>query len=507
MIVEPWIFEMLLLGIIGASGIGAGILAGWRHTLLLASMAIIVSAAIRVVTTLITWSSGLPDLSIEAWWIVSVVVGLGSGIFALYRSPRAYLQSWAIFLAFALTAITMKYLFGVGERHHSDSAKIVEISLLIFQAGRDPKLWELEEKRGFAYPLMLALGQDGRIFSSLTPLIFFSLIGLTWWLARRLTRGIVPLRWQVSAGVVVLVFFITLPIFRAAVNYLNSHTLLSLAILGMVGGWLISEAEGTIRGPATAMIILGSAIGATARVEGILFVAIVLAAISSSSSMQNVFGRSAIFLSATGSAGILVWWLASVGSEVPERFRVSTWMILAVSALVAGFVASPPADKIRWFFFPLALAILIAVLIQVALGANSPLTPFMTQFNNVVRGYGGWGVAGLTLATALILLGWRNRSTSYRKLAALLGTLLIGTLVAKLFDGDGFGGTSFGRDGFYDSVNRMWLHSLGVALLAMTVGLGEFFRAVARNTSDSLSGQLRTRYGSREVVIWKGTQR
>jgi hypothetical protein len=94
-------------------------------------------------------------------------------------------------------------------------------------------------------------------------------------------------------------------------------------------------------------------------------------------------------------------------------------------------------------------------------------------------GYGGWGVAAAALAASLVLLGWRARSKQYRKLASILIMMIFAALFAKLFDGGEFGG-GFGRDSFYDSANRMWLHTLGIATSAMVLGFAEFFHDVAR---------------------------
>lgn len=482
MSVTPWLFEALALIAIGLSGVGLGIVFGWRHPLLLASLAILVSTSIRVVTALGVWSLGGFSWLTESWWVASGAAAVVGGVVGLRRARGEYLQSLGLFAVFGAVSILVKYVFQIGERHHRDSSSTVETALLVFQNELDPALWDPSEKRGLSYPLMLALGPDPRMLSIVTPLIFLSLLALSWWVAREFMRRRVPPRWQIAAGIIVLGFSLTVPIFRVALTYLNSHTLMALAVLAMAGAYLLAERDGRVTPATAAMMVLGSLVGSTARVEGIVFVAVVLALIISGRSVTTRHGRIGVFAAVAISGTSLAWWLSLIGSDVPDQFGVPLWVVALATVAVGAVVVTPLLDRMRWVFFPLAAAIIAAVIIRVAVSADNPLTPFMSQFNNVVRGYGGWGVAALALAASLVLVGWRARSVEYRKLAALLVVLIFSALFAKLFDGGGFGG-GFGRDSFYDSANRMWLHTLGVAMVAMVMGYAEFVRDVSTRWS------------------------
>lgn len=479
MTLTPWLFEALATGVIGLSGVGVGILLGWRHPLLIASLAILLSTAIRVVTALGAWSVGAFSWLTASWWVASVIVAVVAGAVAITKAKREYFQSLGIFGAFGAAAIAVKYVFQIGERHHRDSSSTVETALLVFQNNLDPTLWDPSEKRGLAYPMMLALGPEPRMLSMVTPLIFLSLLGLSWWVAREFMRDRVPVRWQVTAGIVVLAFSLTVPIFRVALTYLNSHTLMALAVLAMTAGYLIAERDRKVTLPTAAIMVTGSLIGSTARVEGIVFVAVVLALIVSSPSVTGKAGRVGVFLAVAISGTSLATWLHLIDSEVPDDFGVPLWVVGLATVAAAALVVTPLLDRVRWVFFPLAAFIIAVFIIRVALAADNPLSPFMSQFNNVVRGYGGWGVAALALAAALVLLGWKARSPHYRKLAALLVVMIFSALFAKLFDGGGFGG-GFGRESFYDSANRMWLHTLGIAMAAMVMGYAEFMRDLSQ---------------------------
>ncbi len=505
MTLTPWLFEALTTLLIGFSGIGLGVLVGWRHPLLLASMAILVSATIRVVTVFGVWTFGVFSWQTESWWIVSIIVAVFGGVAGIIRARREYLQSLGLFAALGTLSLMVKYVFQVGERHHRDSSSTVETALLIFQNELDPTLWGPEEKRGLAYPLMLALGPDPRMLSVLTPLIFFSLLAISWWVARGFLRDRIPLRWQVTAGIVVLGFSVTVPIFRVAITYLNSHTLMALALIAMAGAHLVAERDGKVSLPTAAMMVAGSLIGSTARVEGIVFVAVVLALIVSGQSVRTANGRGGVFLAVTVSGTSLSLWLHLIGSSVPDDFGVPLWLVALGTVLAATLVVMPLLDRIRWVFFPLAGTIIAVFIIRVALAADNPLTPFMGLFNNVVRGYGGWGVAALALAASLVLLGWRAHSTEYRKLAALLVVLIFSALFAKLFDGGGFGG-GFGRDSFYDSANRMWLHTLGVAMSAMVLGFAEFLDTWSKQRASRRLGKDSADYTANTAHMSKDSQ-
>lgn len=502
---DPWLFESLTAALIGLTGVGVGVVVGWRHPLLLAAMAVLVATSIRVVGAVGMWTLGLYQLATDSWWVIAIVLAGVGAVVGVVRARREYLQALGVFAALAAASLAIKYVFQVGERHHRDSSSTVETALLVFQNELDPKLWDPSEKRGLAYPLMLALGPDNRMLSLVTPLIFLSLVALSWSVAREFMRGRVPLVLQVAAGALVLAFSITVPIFRVALTYLNSHTLMALALLAMAGGYLLAERHGAVTLPTAAMMVVGSLVGATTRVEGIVFVAVVLAAIVSAQSVVGITGRVGVFVAIAISGTSLAWWLHQIGSDVPDQFGVGLWLVALATVFAAGLVVMPFVDTIRWAFFPLAMVIIAVVIMRVSLAAANPLSPFMSQFNNLVRGYGGWGVAALALAATLILLGWKARSFEYRKLATILVVMIFSALFAKLFDGGEFGG-GFGRDSFYDSANRMWLHTLGIAMTAMVLGFAEFMRDVSSKFGPVAGNDLSGDYTSSIVRVSKDSQ-
>jgi hypothetical protein len=97
------------------------------------------------------------------------------------------------------------------------------------------------------------------------------------------------------------------------------------------------------------------------------------------------------------------------------------------------------------------------------------------MWNNVVLGYGGWGVLFPLLLVSLVIMGWRARSATYRHVALTAVAVVVGAMFAhNLFSSGGFG-----RDGFYGSLNRMFMQTTGVVALAAILGVAELLRAAA----------------------------
>ena len=476
----PWLFEALVLAMMGLSGVAAGIAVGWRHPLLLAGGAVLISGTVRVFTSVAVWSAGLPTLIQDSWWWISGLILVTAGTWAVVKHRREFFAGFGVFAAFSAVGIIVKYVLAWGERHHRDSTSVVETALMIFQSGLSPAEWDPYIKRGLSYPLMLALGPDGRMLSAITPVILLSIAALSWWLATTVMSGRVPTRWQIVAGVVVGAFSLTVPIFRVSLTYLNSHTLMALGVLAMVAALVLQAKNQALTRETIALLAFGGLIAATARVEGAVTVAVLLSVLVSSRWISTTRDRTAIVAIIVFPVVGLTWWLDAIESDLPESLGLGTAVIVLGAAVAAIVVTSPLLDRVRHFIFPAVVVVVFALLIRIPLGSSDPLATVLTQFNNLALGYGGWGVAAAALGASLVLLGWRSRSSDYRLLALMSVVLIFVTLFSKLFDGEGTLAGGFGRDGFYDSVNRMWLHTLGVVATTMIVGYAEFLHEFAR---------------------------
>jgi len=484
-------YELLVFALMGVSGVGIGILAGWRQPVLLAAFAVLFSGAIRVVTTLMMWSFGAYEVITEAWWIASGLIAAMSTVFVVSKKRAEIVPAMAIFGAMVGVSIVTKYVLRIGERHHRDSVSAVETALLLFQGELSPLEWPPEEKRGLVYPLMLALGSDGRLLVGLTPVIFLSLVLAAGWLAHRVLRPTWSEKSWWVAIVSVTAFSLTVPIIRVAYTYLNAHTYVALGLVAIVVGLTLSNTRESLTPATITLVTAGSVVATAARVEAIIMVGVVLLALASRPWVSGLVNRWGVFLPFAAAGLTLTWWLGVIDSEVPTSYGVTAWLAAGVAVVVAGLIASPLLDKVRRYLFALAIAGVALVMVAIPLASGNPVPWVLAQFNNVVRGYGGWGIAGPAFFAVLALAGWRRHSPEYRQIATLTVAVLFLAPFSQLFDG-GFGG-GFGRDGFYDSVNRMWLHSLGLAVTTLLIGLTEFFRDIVQRAKPQKASNISAR--------------
>ena len=471
--VSPWLFELIALTVMGLSGIAIAVFAGLRQPAIIAGLALGLSSALRLSFTLADWAVGPFHIDTEVWWVVSIALS-ASLIVAMVVKRRSYSwQSVVIYLAMAIVAVGTKYLVGVGERHHSDSANTVALSLLIIQQDQPPESLGTAVKRGLAYPLLLALGPEGRILGGFTPMIFLSTAVLVFGLALYVLDGQVRARTVVFSAAMVSGVLWSVPIVRVSMFYLNAHTLTAYATLMVVAGALVVAKEKTFGAGASAAVIAGGLLAATSRGEGIIFAAIGLALVAGAAYRWSVKDR-AVFV-----GWVLVpilgaiWWFESVGASVIDEFGFTPLLLIAAGLIAGAAVAAPFVDPLRAWFPLITAVITVAYVFGRPVLSGDPLGPVRSMWNNVVLGYGGWGVLFPLLLAGLVLMGWRARSETYRQLALTAIAVVVGAMLAhNLFSSGGFG-----RDGFYGSLNRMFMQTTGVVALASVVGLAELLRS------------------------------
>lgn len=472
---HPAIYEALILALMGSSGVAAGLLLGVRRVIPLTFLALVASAVLRVWTAFAVWSLGAPEWNVEWWIAASAIVLLAGGIFA-WHHWRVAVGAMGVFGALSVVALATKYLLDVGERHHSDVGNVLGVAVIAIQgdlADLSPVAGSF--KRGVAFPLMLALGPEGRILAAFTPLVYLMLLVAATWVAWQLIRDRVS--WKVLAGVAggVGLFSLTVPMFRAAMFYLNGHTLMGLAVLVMVGGFLLARQAQAFEKIPMAMILLGGVLGATARIEGVLLVLVVVAALVGQRWWDKPSDRLALFAS-LGLIGLtFAWWLSSLESPVLDRFGLSDWILVVLTLVGAVAAASPWLDRLRPLLVPAVAVILAFVLARVVWQSADPLGTVLAQWPNLGLGRGGWATAAHVFIGSAVLLGLRRRSPEYRWLVGLV-VLVIGTILfSKTFDG------GFGREGFYDSVNRMWLHVMPTIIVTTLVGYAELVQSTLKS--------------------------
>ena len=482
---HPAFAEAATLSVMGISGVAAGLLFGIRQWVPLGILALAFSVVTRVWSAFTVWSLGwFPWLS-EAWWVVSgVLIASATGLFI--RQWRVAFKATTLVAAASLVALASKYIFDAGEKHHTDSAKQIALAVIAI-GGEVDDLQHVANspKRGIAYSLMLGLGPDGRVFSAFTPLVFIATMLLVVWLAWKMVDSRASLTAFVIASAAVGLFSVSVPMFRVAMFYMNAHTLMGFGLLLTVAGLILAIKEREFSRLAVAFVTLGGVIGATARIEGIVAIAAVLAALVGSRRHWTTSERVNLFASVSLIGASFTWWLDAVDSPVLDDFGLNPPLLTAAS-LLAGLIASQRAiDGIRRYIWPTFAVGTIGVL-ALGMARWSDVLPNLDGlWLNLGLGRGGWGTAAYMFFATVVLLGYRRHSFLYRYLLRLVGLLLVVLVITKGFDGTGFG-ISFGRESFFDSLNRMWLHVMPVVMAMTILGYSELLERVQpKNRSSS----------------------
>lgn len=474
----PLLVDALVLLLLGAAGISSGLLLGIRNWVVLVVAALGASSVLRTLATFSVWSLDRPDWSTEAWLIVSAVC-IGLADLFHWRTIKSASLALGVFGTLTAVALFTKYVLGIGERHHTDSSAVIAMAVVGIQ-GEMANLEQLsmEYKRGIAYTLLLGLGPEGRVLAGLTPLIFLSLLLATGWLSWQLVKSrIRPVTFSIIA-IAVGIFSLSVPIFRAAMFYMNAHTLMAYGVILMLAGVFLARRNRRLEPDSAALLLLGGVIGATSRIEGITLVLVVMWALVSQTWWSERTDRIRLFTILSASGLSLGWWLWVVDSGALDRLGIQTWFVVAGTLLGAFVASSSLIDPVRHLLLPILGVGILVVLTGIVAMSSDPLSLVLAQWPNLGLGRGGWATAAHVFMASMVVLGLRHRSEDYRLLLGL-AWLIIGTILfSKTFDG------GFGREGFYDSVNRMWLHVLPVVLTAMLVGYSELvgtIRAKRRN--------------------------
>lgn len=465
------IYEIGVLILLGLSGVSAGLLAGIKNPVLLAGTAIGFASLIRLTSTFGTWFLGRPSSTLTAWAISALAV-TAIAVLAAWRQWRPASIGMTIFAGLSTAALGIKYVLRIGEMQHSDSTGIVSRALLVIQPD-SPDISPITEnpKRGLLYPIMLALGPPERILTSYTPLVFLSLALLVGWIAWSLTQNL-TLTARISGLIAIGAFLATIPIVRISATYLNSHLLVAYGLTLITTSVLLATRRLEFGGSSLWIFTLGGVVAATSRVEAIVLVGILAVMTVALEDFESI-NRLGFFLSLLSIGGYLLLWLWGLNTPLAESFGLPYWQ-LALSWLVGSLMLSSRAITRYRRFIPHFLGTALAVtLFWMIFNSSNPSSLLLAQWPNFGLGEGGWATAVPILIGLLVVLGWRRQSTEYRWLVVSGGLIVMGILFTKTFDG------GFGRESFYDSVNRMALHVLPLFTVALIIGVGKVFDRLA----------------------------
>jgi len=316
-------------------------------------------------------------------------------------------------------------------------------------------------KRGVTFPVLNGLMPRDSFLVTLAPLLNFALIS-------QIIGGVYLFRkflinaWAVT-GLTLTFLLSFLSIYQVQKNffYINTHTLVagcltSLAILGFT--W-------RLRRPSRTEIYIASGIGialSLCRAEGYLLFIVALIGIISISEIET---KEIFHMCMLPLLGNVIWY-----STVIFSFREGgpALSILVIDILLtAGIIALPSRYLKRYRDKLMQAAILIFGVTVVAIGAKHP-TEFITGISKCVYNYYEFWGAPLFGMVALTTVSLFNHSkyplSNYFGLFSL--NIFLFSVFAKLSDGGAGKQIMICRVGWGDSLNRSFMHLMGLVLLS-----------------------------------------
>ena len=477
---------ILLLLVLGGTSLAWFL--GFRNAVLLATVGFALSILMRTSIFLIFHFFDIAISSRLAWGAASLVAFLLAALFA--RRHQIFWMALLLAAGLGVIAFLTKYLLNIGERFHEDSVQIIGNSILVFSSDG----MSSEIKRGLAYPLMLALGQEDHIFSSFTPLVFLNLLILSIWTGMRITRRIVEPRVYLLIAMFLVAVSATSPMVRTLVFYINSHTMVALGAALVISGLILSVHSVRLEPQTFAVIATGSILASWARYEGAIVILLALLPFISSELIRTRLQRVNLFAVAISPAVAWLIWSIAAGADFRVLSMVTIsgpalWAILGIIAIPLGLWVTPPLDKLRRHT-PSIVGIPLAIFVMFIFEQKLTSTSLPAQIRNIFFGLGGWGFVAPAFLLLLVLFGYAHASREYRKLIGMLALAIPAAFFIKFLDGQ-----AMGRQGFNDSINRSWAHWLPLFWLIASVGMARIWPWGQRGTQGmtSLSSRSRVR--------------
>jgi len=456
--------EFAVLLLISLGGIAIAWQLGLRNFWLSVPAGLMVSVVIRDV--LFSVMNMVQQRWIGAFSFFGVLaVGL---IASAWQAGRGLYKNLLLGAGLAILGVLSTRVFGFTGTPHGDSLWILSFAHLFDINGNINLLsGHTAIKRGFSYPLMLALGPSGQSLTGVTPYIFGALGCLVVWAVKELVGDSAKKRVLYSAFVLAAITFTTvLPV--RAIFYINGHTLTAIGMLAAAIAAVVAIRDYHLTREQLLIICLGVFTATTSRIEGIVLVALAVLPLLS----QHWIKRREITLIITTGTFALGMWLATYHSYIIHATHLPWYVFMAI--LIGGGLL--PA--LRWFdwirtrIVGIAIGGMALVFVAAEIVFHNELRKgTQALYDNLLGGSGRWGWAFVGLALVFALGRLRALTPEHKTLVLITVSLVLGSLVVKMLDGGQFGHPTLGRTGWSDSLNRMWLQSFAIFLVTGLVGL------------------------------------
>jgi hypothetical protein len=328
---------------------------------------------------------------------------------------------------------------------------------------------EFFEKRPLGVPALHAVaGLNGEYYlASVTPLIAIAMVGTLIWLFRRGLRAELPRLTLVVFAVLGAALLVTSNRVVFHVFYLNGHLLTGAMVLAAAGAlWLLMRGDTLVR-PLVMVIVAAISTVVVTRAEGALTMLVVLApALVVATISSRIRRLLVVWLGATMAAwfgfGIWVSWF----NDEPLSASTAIQCVAGVALVAAApLVGRPFLDRYPRRLLNGAEASLWLVLVCLAVASPAIAAESVTATVANQLGPGKWAltimaVAGLVIAV-VVALNVRDSTALRFPVTTFVPMVLV---IAYARDG------SY-RVGMYDSLNRMWMQVLPLAVLYVIVAL------------------------------------
>ncbi|MEO0024037.1 MAG: hypothetical protein RL196_478, partial [Actinomycetota bacterium] len=165
--------DFLVMTLLAAGSLSGAWLLGVRTPLLTIAAGLIFATSARVIIFATCNLFSIREFSAGIFYVVLAIALI---IAALKSRAGLYRPVIAAVVA-GLASVAATRVLGFAATRHGDSYWILAVAHLM-QKGGDMTILDGHTplKRGFAYPLLLALGSDNQWLSAITPYIFFAMV-------------------------------------------------------------------------------------------------------------------------------------------------------------------------------------------------------------------------------------------------------------------------------------------------------------------------------------------
>ncbi len=399
-------------------------------------------------------------------WVIAAIRGRDVGLDPL----KAGLALLAVIAAVLVLRVANLLVW------HVDSLVYLEMGALLawghFDSALNPYLLTA---RLIGIPLIHAPASlvDDYYLRSAVPLLAAATFAVLVWIFREGTRGLVSRRTALTIAVAGIVLLVTANRVVYHVFYLNGHLMAGTFVLMIAGAaWVLATRDDARRAPLLTMLLMAIPALVVTRPEGAVIVGLALVPLLVG---PRVTAGIRVVTLATLGLSMVVWFgfvhvaLSGAGFQSEWSTRLMALGGVAVVLVAVGMWLAP---MLRANFAPrVALGILVSVesVLWLALVALTLRDPGLTTrsvgatLRNQVQG--AWGVTVIGIAVLVVLAMWWLRRPSLMYLRFPITTFVpLVFILAHLRD-------AAYRVGPTDSLNRMWIQVLPIAVLYVMAAL------------------------------------